>query len=193
MNIDRNKVTEYATKKKFQWNFNPPEAPHMGGIWERMIRSVKLTLQVIFSEQSINNFTLMTAFTQVEALINGRPLTANSDDIQDLEALTPNHFLFGRPDATVPVVRSEDLKISLRKRWRQTQQLSEQFWNRWQKEYLPSLTKRSKWLNDNNSIKVGELADCCLYLTNVMSVVCGPLEEYWMCMQVATAEFGRSL
>lgn len=156
MNIDRDKVIDYATKKKFEWKFNPPEAPHMGGVWERMIRSVKTTLQIIFSEQSINDFTLMTAFTQVEALINGRPLTANSDDIHDLEALTPNHFLVGRADTSVPVA-TENLKTSLRKRWRQTQELSTQFWNRWQKEYLPSLTKRSKWLNDNESIKVGEM------------------------------------
>ncbi|XP_066927410.1 uncharacterized protein [Clytia hemisphaerica] len=156
MNIDRDKVIDYATKKKFEWKFNPPEAPHMGGVWERMIRSVKTTLQIIFSEQSINDFTLMTAFTQVEALINVRPLTANSDDIHDLEALTPNHFLVGRADTSVPVA-TENLKTSLRKRWRQTQELSTQFWNRWQKEYLPSLTKRSKWLNDNESIKVGEM------------------------------------
>ena len=97
----------------------------------------------------------MTVCTQVEALINGRPLSANSDDIRDLEALTPNHFLIGRPDATVPVVVVDDLKICLRKRWRQTQELSAQFWNRWQKEYLPSLTKRSKWYDENDGIKIG--------------------------------------
>ncbi|XP_066933966.1 uncharacterized protein [Clytia hemisphaerica] len=148
MNIDRDKVIDYGTKKKFEWKFNPP--PHMGGVWERMIRSVKTTLQIIFSEQSINDFTLMTAFTQVKAQINGRPLITNSDDIHDLEALTPNHFLVGRADTSVPVA-TENLKTSLRKRWRQTQELSTQFWNRWQKKYLPSLTKRSKWLNDSES------------------------------------------
>ena len=157
MKIDRCKVSDYATKRKFQWIFNPPEAPHMGGVWERMIRSAKTTLQVIFSEQSINDFTLMSAFTQVEALINGRPLTPNSDDIRDLEALTPNHFLIGRADTAVPVVAAADLKTNLRKRWKQTQELSTQFWNRWQREYLPSLTKRAKWYDDNNGIKIGEL------------------------------------
>ena len=157
MSIDQDKVKAYSNRKKFQWIFNPPEASHMGGVWERMIRSIKTTMQVILSEQSINDFTLMTVFTQVEALINGRPLTPNSNDVNDLEALTPNHFLIGRPDAMLPVVASENLKVSLRKRWRQTQELSTQFWNRWQREYLPLLTKRSKWHDDNVGIKMGDL------------------------------------
>ena len=43
----------------------------------------------------------MTIFTEVEGIVNSRPLTAVSDDVTDLEALTPNHFLIGRSNLSL--------------------------------------------------------------------------------------------
>ena len=31
------------------------------------------------------------------------------------------------------------------------------FWNRWRKEYLPTLTTRSKWIDETRNLEVGEL------------------------------------
>ena len=39
---------------------------------------------------------MMTVFTEVENIVNNRPLAANSDNMKHFEALTPNHFLIGR-------------------------------------------------------------------------------------------------
>ena len=39
---------------------------------------------------------MITVFTQVENMVNNQPITANSDSADDLEALTPNHFLIRR-------------------------------------------------------------------------------------------------
>ena len=72
--------------------FNPPAAPHMGGVWERLTRLYKKALDVL-QNQVLTDEVLLTAFAEVEWLVNSRPLTEISSDVDDLEALTPNHFI----------------------------------------------------------------------------------------------------
>ena len=87
--------------------------------------------------------------------MNSRPLTKVSDDSNDLEALTPNHLLLLRPGTSLPpgVFRQSDLYS--RRRWRQAQYLSNVFWRRWLKEYLPELQRRQKWLKPKRNFTPG--------------------------------------
>ena len=157
--LDQQKICQFARRKGFKWQFNPPEAPHMGGAWERLVKSVKIALKIIMKNTLVDDFKLMTFFTEVEALVNSRPLTPISDDIEDLDALTPNHFLLGRASLNLTPCIIYDLKVQPRKRWKHVQQLSNHFWKRWTNEYLPMLTTRQKWKTTdvNNALKVGEL------------------------------------
>ena len=66
--------------------------PH-GGVCERLVRSCKKSLNVVLQNQVLTDEVFLTAITEVESLINSRPLTEVSSDANDLEALTPNHFL----------------------------------------------------------------------------------------------------
>ena len=129
----------------------------MGSAWERMIRTVKTALKAILRDQIVNDFHLMTVFTEAEAIVNSRPLTAVSDDIDDLEALTPNHFLLGRASPCLPISIVYDGDSCHRKRWRYVQWLADHFWRRWKREYLPELTRRNKWQRKSKSLKVGDL------------------------------------
>ena len=101
-----------------QWVFNPPAAPHMGGVWERLVRSCKKALNVVQQNQVLTDEVLLTAFAEVEWLVNSRPLTEVSSDVEDLEALTPNHFIMGRGTLNLPPGVFVDRKISSHKRWR---------------------------------------------------------------------------
>ena len=88
---------------------------------------------------------MMTVFTEVENIVNNRPLAVNSDNVKDFEALTPNHFLIGRNffyGSHLGETRTNDL--CSRKKWRQVQLLTKHFWSHWLKEYLPTLTRRVK-------------------------------------------------
>ena len=81
----------------------------------------------------------------------------DSDDIGDLEPITPNHLLLGRPSSNFQpcVTNTED--IDLRKRWRVVQTATDMFWRRWLKEYVPLLIERKKWNFKNRNFQVGDL------------------------------------
>eukprot|EP00112_Aurelia_sp_Birch-Aquarium-sp1_P018471 Seg441.3 transcript_id=Seg441.3/GoldUCD/mRNA.D3Y31 product="hypothetical protein" protein_id=Seg441.3/GoldUCD/D3Y31 len=129
----------------------------MGSAWERLVRSAKTALKAILKGRLVDDFSLATIFTEAEGIMNSRPLTATSDDINDLEALTPNHFLLGRASPNLPPGIFYETNISNRKRWRQVQMLTEHLWRRFQREYLPTLTKRPKWRNSEARVQCGDL------------------------------------
>jgi len=78
--------------KGIKWNFNPPYAPHFGGVFETMIKAAKRAIMAILSKANVTDEELMTAFTGAEVL---RPLTYQSAHPNDVP-LTPNHFLHGQ-------------------------------------------------------------------------------------------------
>ncbi|XP_025155716.1 uncharacterized protein LOC112588803 [Harpegnathos saltator] len=78
------------------WKFMPPSAPHFGGLWEAGVRSVKHHLRRVIGEQALTFEEFATLLARIEACLNSRPLCPLTDDPQDLEALTPGHFLIGR-------------------------------------------------------------------------------------------------
>ena len=91
-------------QKNIDWKFNPPAASNFGGVWERLIRSVRKVLYSILHEQSIrhDDESVNTLFCEVEAILNGRPITSVSNDVNDLKVLTPNDLLLLRNENRLP-------------------------------------------------------------------------------------------
>lgn len=85
-----------------QWRFNPPAAPHFGGLWEAAVKSMKHHLRRVLGESTLTYEEMATLLTQVEACLNSRPLQALTDDPEDTAALTPGHFLIGSAINAVP-------------------------------------------------------------------------------------------
>lgn len=150
-------ISEFLLQRSVQWNFNPPAGSHHGGVWERCIRTIRKVMNALLKEQVLDDEGLATLMCEVESIVNGKPLTKVSDDPRDLEALTPNHLLLLRSGPTLPpgVFRKED--VYSRRRWRQVQYLSDVFWRRWLKEYLPSLQERQKWQRSTSNFDVGDI------------------------------------
>ena len=61
--------------KGINWKFNPPSAPHHGGIRERLVRSFKRVLYTILGTRRLTDEVLHTTFCLEENALNLRPLT----------------------------------------------------------------------------------------------------------------------
>ncbi|KAJ8402435.1 hypothetical protein AAFF_G00369240 [Aldrovandia affinis] len=110
-------------QKGVQWHFNPPAGSHHGGSWERLIRSVRKILNTTVKEQPLDEEGLHTLLCEAEAIINSRPITKASSDLNDLEALTPNHLVLlkVKPELPPGVFNKDDQYAN--RRWRQVQYL----------------------------------------------------------------------
>lgn len=155
--IDVEKQKEYAVANRIKWLFNPPDAPHMGGAWERLIRSVKTALGTVMRDQAPNEEVLLTLLAEIEHSVNSRPLTHVSVDPRDNEALTPNHFIIGSSSGEIKLGTYEARAVCPRNQWRIAQSFADAFWKRWLKEYLPTQIPRSKWNNPEKPLTVGDL------------------------------------
>ena len=99
---------------------------------------------------------MTTTFCLVEQSLNARPLVPASPDATDLDALTPNHFLLGTAGSVLP--SHQRAEIDHRKRYVRAQAYFDAIWNRWLKEYVPPLNRRSKWFSQpERQLKTGDL------------------------------------
>jgi len=152
-------IENWMLQREIDWAFQPPSASHFGGTFEREIRSIRKVLNGLLREQPLKlcDEQLNTLFCEIESILNCRPLTELSQDKEDLDALTPNHLLLLHGGATFPpgLFTREDTYV--RRRWRQVQYLSDVFWSRYRKQYLPLLQLRQKWYHPNYNYKIGDL------------------------------------
>ena len=156
--LENERIQASLLKQGIDFLYSPPLALHMSGVWERQIRSVWKVLNSLLREQTLTDESLLTLFCQVEHILNSRPLTRVSNDIQDYEALTPNHLLLLRQNVGLPVGKTSSQDQYCRKRWWHILYLSDLFWKRWTREYLVTLQSRSKWTGDlPGKFKVGDL------------------------------------
>ena len=135
MNQDR--VREFLVAKECDWiefQMNVPTASHMGGVWERQIRTVRNVFDALLDDHGtqLDEESLRTFMCEAESIVNSRPLTTNNLTSTDgTEPLTPNHLLTMKSRVLLPPPRQfQRADIYLVKRWRRVQYLVNQFWLR---------------------------------------------------------------
>ena len=143
-------VQQYVTCLRVKWSFTLEKAPWWGGFYERMIQSMKRCLKKTIGKAKLTHDELSTALTEVEAILNSRPLSyISSDDLE--EPLTPSHMLTGRrilslPDGASTVSEGDiDFEVNPQEfhaRVRNLNDALDQFWDRWRNEYLLQLRER---------------------------------------------------
>ena len=155
--LDESRIKQSISNKGISWHFNPPLAPHFGGVHETMIKAAKRAMQAILGTADVTDEELMTAMIGAEGLINSRPLTYQSANPADDVPLTPNHFLHGQIGGQFAPESCDETAFNPRKRWRRIQELVRHFWSRWLQEWLPGLNARRKWYHEDRDVRVGDV------------------------------------
>ena len=165
--LDSVTVKEALSRRGCDWIFIPKRAPWYGGFWERLIGLTKNTLKKVLGRALITLSDLQTIIVEIEGILNNRPLTYISADIDDEEALTPSHLLNGRRITLLPHenVNEEDINdpdygnlTTITKRARRMALLLQHFRNRWKNEYLTSLREFHRTTGKNKqTINIGDV------------------------------------
>ena len=128
-----------------------------GGIWESAVKSVKGHLRKVFGAQSFTYEELDTVLAKISCALNSRPIHPMFNSPDDLDALTPGHFLIGRPMNAVPHPNLLDVKWNRLDRWQKVQHATQDFWTRWTQSYVQELQQRKKWTRMQENLKVGQM------------------------------------
>lgn len=158
-NDDR--VRSEAENRGIEWRFICPANPAEGGCWERMVQSIKRVLRKILKTVAPREETLRSFLLEAANIVNSHPLTHVPVSCFDEEPLTPNHFILGEASGIQGPGPMDEKIWTLRKQWRVAQQLKNHFWSRWIVEYLPFLTRRTKWYKLEKPIQIGDLVIIC--------------------------------
>ena len=151
------RIHDFLLVQKVKWRFNPPDASHMGGIWERQIRTFRKIFLTILPKRALNDDELNTLFVEIENIMNSSPLTEVTPEVGDLTPLTPNHLLRINPEVASTPCPVDKTDCYSRQRFRLVQYVAEEFWKRWIMEYPRSVIKRQKWHEPRRNFQIGDV------------------------------------
>lgn len=97
-NITRSpEIASYLVNNQISWKFTVERAPWWGDYWERLVRSVKAPLHKVIGRTSFSYDELNSFLTEVEGVINARPLTYVYDDRESISyPLTMEKWVFNQ-------------------------------------------------------------------------------------------------
>lgn len=144
-NETKGKISSFLTSTHIEWHFIPPLASHFGGLWESNIKSIKHHLHRTLGNAVLTFEETYTVLSQIEAILNSRPLTPMSDDPADLNYLTPGHFLIGTALSSFVEKDVCEVPLNRLKFWAICTKIQQQFWCKWHKDYLNFLQQGQKW------------------------------------------------
>ena len=125
----------------------------MGGFYERLVGLVKRSLRKTIGKICLTYEQLQTIITEVQAVVNSRPLVYVGDDINSGITLTPANFLTLNPYTGIPEDETSDHDSEyqpqqtsaqkLLQTWLKCQKHLNRFWKMWRDDYLLNLRERT--------------------------------------------------
>ena len=154
-----NEAMEKASREfDFTWHTNVPYAPHEGGVWERMVKSLKHCLFKVCRFALLTHIEFMTVLKECTAILNDRPLVSKSSSA--LEVITPSLLTRGRLMRVLPENYGDSIlpgSNKTRERWIHRETVIEHFFSLWKRNYVAGLQQRRKWFTPSPNIKEGDV------------------------------------
>ena len=157
-------LRQFANNNSIAWKYILELAPHWGGFYERLNRSVKSALRKTLWKSTLTYEEVETIVISIEGVLNSRPL-CYVDDSDLSEPLTPSHLMYGRNISHRPVLHSANPSaddVSPSARVKHIKKLQETFWKRFSSEYLTALRERDikkqkGVIHSSEKLKVGDV------------------------------------
>ena len=122
-----------------EWSFIPPASPWFGGFYERLVRAVKTPMKKVLGRSLLHCKELETVVTEVEKLVNSRPLTHVGGDEEPSECPLTPAMLIGDVWGECPYVSIDGKEKSASARFKHLKTLQEHLARRWESEYVTQL------------------------------------------------------
>ena len=151
----------YCARNRIKWHCITPLSPFKGGVYERMVAICKKSLKGALGRKLLSFEQLRTILTEVEAVVNTRPITFVYSDSDSFQVLRPSDFLAPHRDNGPPLFEEnmepeycefQSNTQQLTERWKKNALMLDKLWALWQTEYLAMLRERSQ--NDHKQKKV---------------------------------------
>ncbi|XP_064540241.1 uncharacterized protein LOC135429732 [Drosophila montana] len=149
-------VLQFCLPDTIDWRFIPPRSPHFSGLWEAAVKTANHFYRVV--GLTVLGFEeLRTLVCHITAVINSRPLLPISEDPEDLDVLTPAHFLVGGPQSTFTEPDVTRLNFNRLDSWQRVSYMHQVFWSHCREEYLNLLQQRSKWQTPKPGVALNDI------------------------------------
>ena len=158
-----NIIEQLLTSSEFEEKFRAAAITHRtipiyaawyGAVWERLIKTVKHCLFKTLGRYTPSMSEFVTFLSDIQKILNNRPLTYRSFE-NELDIISPNHFLVGRSIPSLMFGESEqipeweygeedDYSSHLARTLETRDALYLSFKNKWLSEYLVNLREKDR-------------------------------------------------
>ena len=163
--VDKEWAKEWMKQGKGRvWDVNPPKASHFGGVWERVIGSVRKVIDAMLmplQNRLVSKEEFDTILAEAMKVVNSTPLWSALDSPNEPHPLNPG-MLLTQKENPYPLPQDEYNERNILEygptRWKRIQTLARGFWDEWRTGYMYEIGKhRSKWVSAKRNAKIGDV------------------------------------
>ena len=153
--ISKQELQRLCAEKDVQWEFSTADGPWTNGVTESLVKSAKKSIEGAIGCQVLTFSQAQTVFFESAELVNGRPIGQHPTDPEDGAYLCPNDLILGRSSSAIPQGPFKNGKNT--RTFFFIQQIIENFWIKWTRDYFPSLLVQPKWHTAQRDMAVNDV------------------------------------
>ncbi|CAC5402675.1 unnamed protein product [Mytilus coruscus] len=146
-------IQNYVSNKGISWKFIAELAPWMGGFYERLVGLAKRSLRKTTGKVCLSVEQLRTLLTEVEAVVNSRPLAYIGEDIDSNIVLTSSCFLTLNKHTGIPERIDNDDDPEYKPQFSSTDNLLEL----WKKAFVKELPLNKRKIRSKQYPQIGDI------------------------------------